>query len=65
MTVLCSSIGKSNRARHCRGDWYDSDVLRRGSILKGLMADAAAYKRFLRKLNRIEQLGTQVCKGQG
>ena len=34
-----------------------------GFIPKGLMADAAAYERLLRKLNRIEQLGTQVYKG--
>ena len=34
-----------------------------GSIPKGLMVDDAAFKRLLRKLNRIEQLGTQVYKG--
>lgn len=29
MTVPGSSIGKSTRARHCKGDLYDSDVIGR------------------------------------
>ena len=29
MTVSCSSVGKSTGARHCKGDWYNFDVLGR------------------------------------